>query len=163
MLLAEFRALLIHFPTRRDVDNDSRRYRTIAIPRRRTSISSHRELQEQQRAQAKPCDIFPTRATHKGMITRALSRLPTRRCKRGNLAGDGLIRGIIFRGPPVAPIQLRIVNVFSGNNKKGLPGLYSLYCMFDAEHGTPIALLDGNGGRNGDVGSGGGDRGSHST
>jgi ornithine cyclodeaminase/alanine dehydrogenase-like protein (mu-crystallin family) len=41
-------------------------------------------------------------------------------------------------------LGVKIVNVFPGNNKKGLPGLYSLYCLFDAEHGTPIALLDGN-------------------
>jgi hypothetical protein len=101
MLLAEFRALLIHFLTRRDIDNDSRRYRTAAIRRRWTGISGHRELQEQQRAQAKPCDIFPARSTHKAMITRDLFQLHA-----GNLAGQGLIRGIIFRGPPIAPIQL---------------------------------------------------------
>jgi len=106
MLLAEFRALLIHFLARRDVDNDSRRYRATAIRRCRTSISTHRELQEQQRAQAKPCDIFPARSTHKVMITRGVFQFPRRRCTRGNFAGDGLIRGIIFRGPAIAPIQL---------------------------------------------------------
>jgi ornithine cyclodeaminase/alanine dehydrogenase-like protein (mu-crystallin family) len=41
-------------------------------------------------------------------------------------------------------LGVKIVNVFPGNSKKGLQGLYSLYCLFDAEHGTPIALLDGN-------------------
>jgi ornithine cyclodeaminase len=41
-------------------------------------------------------------------------------------------------------LGVKIVNVFPGNNKEGLQGLYSLYCLFDAEHGTPIALLDGN-------------------
>ncbi len=41
-------------------------------------------------------------------------------------------------------LGVKIINVFPGNNKKGLPSLYSLYCLFDAEHGTPIALLDGN-------------------
>jgi ornithine cyclodeaminase/alanine dehydrogenase-like protein (mu-crystallin family) len=45
---------------------------------------------------------------------------------------------------PHEALGVKIVNVFPGNNKKGLPGLYSLYCLFDAEHGTPIALLDGN-------------------
>src|SRR6202158_6151124 len=45
---------------------------------------------------------------------------------------------------PHDALGVKIVNVFPGNNKKGLPGLYSLYCLFDAEHGTPIALLDGN-------------------
>ena len=43
-----------------------------AIRWRWTGISSHRELQEQQRAQAKPCDIFSARSTHKTMITRSL-------------------------------------------------------------------------------------------
>jgi ornithine cyclodeaminase/alanine dehydrogenase-like protein (mu-crystallin family) len=45
---------------------------------------------------------------------------------------------------PHDALGVKIVNVFPGNNKKGLPGLHSLYCLFDAEHGTPIALLDGN-------------------
>ena len=45
---------------------------------------------------------------------------------------------------PHDALGVKIVNVYPGNNKKGLPGLYSLYCLFDAEHGTPIALLDGN-------------------
>ena len=45
---------------------------------------------------------------------------------------------------PHDALGVKIVNVFPGNNKKGLPGLYSLYCLFDAERGTPIALLDGN-------------------
>jgi ornithine cyclodeaminase len=45
---------------------------------------------------------------------------------------------------PHDALGVKIVNVFPGNNKKGLPSLYSLYCLFDAEHGTPIALLDGN-------------------
>jgi ornithine cyclodeaminase/alanine dehydrogenase-like protein (mu-crystallin family) len=45
---------------------------------------------------------------------------------------------------PHDALGVKIVNVFPGNNKRGLPGLHSLYCLFDAEHGTPIALLDGN-------------------
>jgi ornithine cyclodeaminase/alanine dehydrogenase-like protein (mu-crystallin family) len=45
---------------------------------------------------------------------------------------------------PHEALGVKIVNVFPGNSKIGLPGLYSLYCLFDAEHGMPIALLDGN-------------------
>ena len=75
MLLAEFRALLVHTLTRRDLDTGGRRYRNTAIGRRWTSMSGHRELQEQQRAQAKPCDLFPLRSTHKGMITQRLVRV----------------------------------------------------------------------------------------
>jgi ornithine cyclodeaminase/alanine dehydrogenase-like protein (mu-crystallin family) len=41
-------------------------------------------------------------------------------------------------------LGVKILNVFPGNAGKGLPGLYSVYCLFDAERGTPIALLDGN-------------------
>lgn len=45
---------------------------------------------------------------------------------------------------PHDALGVKIVNVFPGNGKFGLPGLYSLYCLFDANHGTPIALFDGN-------------------
>jgi ornithine cyclodeaminase len=41
-------------------------------------------------------------------------------------------------------LGVKILNVFPGNADQGLPGLYSLYCLFDAQHGSPIALLDGN-------------------
>jgi len=41
-------------------------------------------------------------------------------------------------------LGVKILNVFPGNAGKGLPGLYSIYCLFDAERGTPVALLDGN-------------------
>lgn len=45
---------------------------------------------------------------------------------------------------PNDALGVKIVNVFPGNNKSGLPGLHSLYCLFDADHGAPIAVLDGN-------------------
>jgi ornithine cyclodeaminase len=45
---------------------------------------------------------------------------------------------------PHDALGVKIINVFPGNNKKGLQALYSLYCLFDAKHGTPMALLDGN-------------------
>jgi ornithine cyclodeaminase/alanine dehydrogenase-like protein (mu-crystallin family) len=45
---------------------------------------------------------------------------------------------------PHEALGVKIVTVFPGNGKVGLPALYSLYCLFDADHGTPIALLDGN-------------------
>src|SRR5436190_7109238 len=41
-------------------------------------------------------------------------------------------------------LGVKILNVFPGNASKGLPGLHSLYCLFDAGNGSPIALLDGN-------------------
>ena len=45
---------------------------------------------------------------------------------------------------PHEGLGVKIVNVFPGNSRAGLPGLYSVYLLFDADHGTPIALLDGN-------------------
>src|SRR2546430_2116808 len=45
---------------------------------------------------------------------------------------------------PHDALGVKIVNVFPGNSKKGLQSVHSLYCLFDAEHGTPMALLDGN-------------------
>src|SRR6202165_3624392 len=45
---------------------------------------------------------------------------------------------------PHDALGVKIANVFPGNSKKGLPGVYSLYSLFDAEHGTPMALLEGN-------------------
>jgi ornithine cyclodeaminase len=45
---------------------------------------------------------------------------------------------------PHDALGVKIANVFPGNSKKGLQGVHSLYCLFDAEHGTPMALLDGN-------------------
>jgi ornithine cyclodeaminase/alanine dehydrogenase-like protein (mu-crystallin family) len=43
---------------------------------------------------------------------------------------------------PNDALGVKIVNVFPGNNKLGLPGLHSLYCLFDADHGTPIAVQE---------------------
>jgi ornithine cyclodeaminase/alanine dehydrogenase-like protein (mu-crystallin family) len=45
---------------------------------------------------------------------------------------------------PHDALGVKIVNVFPGNSKKGLQSVHSLYCLFDAEHGRPMALLDGN-------------------
>ena len=45
---------------------------------------------------------------------------------------------------PHDALGVKIANVFPGNSKKGLQGVHSLYCLFDAEHGTPMALFDGN-------------------
>jgi ornithine cyclodeaminase len=45
---------------------------------------------------------------------------------------------------PNDALGVKVVNVFPGNDQAGLPGVHSLYCLFDANHGTPIAVLDGN-------------------
>jgi len=78
MLLAKFRALLIHSQTRCAFDTGGRCDRTIAVYGRWAGVSGHCELQEQQRAQAKPGDIFLAHSTHKVMITRSLVQITTR-------------------------------------------------------------------------------------
>ncbi len=72
VLLAEFRALLVHSQTRCAFDAGSRCDRTIAVYRCWAGVSGDCELQEQQRAHANPCDFFSARSTHKTMITRTL-------------------------------------------------------------------------------------------
>ena len=39
---------------------------------------------------------------------------------------------------------LKTVMIFPGNGARGLPGLHSLYMLFDASTGVPLAQLDGN-------------------
>lgn len=39
---------------------------------------------------------------------------------------------------------LKTVTIFPGNSAQGLPGLHSVYTLFDARRGVPLALLDGN-------------------
>jgi ornithine cyclodeaminase len=39
---------------------------------------------------------------------------------------------------------IKTVSIFPGNTKLGKPGLHSVYTLFDAETGVPLALLDGN-------------------
>ena len=75
MLLTEFRALLVHSQTRSDFDASGGRDGSPAIHWSGAGISGHRELQEQQRAQAQPGDIFSARSTHNTMITRPLVNL----------------------------------------------------------------------------------------
>jgi len=43
-----------------------------------------------------------------------------------------------------ARLGLKTVMIFPGNGALGLPGLHSLYSLFDATTGVPLAMLDGN-------------------
>lgn len=43
-----------------------------------------------------------------------------------------------------ARLGLKTVTIFPGNTSHGLPGLHSLYTLFDARTGVPLAQLDGN-------------------
>jgi ornithine cyclodeaminase/alanine dehydrogenase-like protein (mu-crystallin family) len=44
---------------------------------------------------------------------------------------------------PNAPIGVKLVAAFHGNPARGLPGHQALICLFDAETGTPLAVMDG--------------------
>jgi ornithine cyclodeaminase len=39
---------------------------------------------------------------------------------------------------------VKIVNIYAGNARKGLPGLYSTYVLHDGRTGAPIGIFDGN-------------------
>ena len=39
---------------------------------------------------------------------------------------------------------VKTVSIFPGNQRKGLPGLHSVFILYDASTGVPLALLDGN-------------------
>jgi ornithine cyclodeaminase len=43
-----------------------------------------------------------------------------------------------------ARLGLKTVTIFPGNAARGLPGLHSLYTLFDATTGVPLAQIDGN-------------------
>jgi ornithine cyclodeaminase/alanine dehydrogenase-like protein (mu-crystallin family) len=43
-----------------------------------------------------------------------------------------------------ARLGIKTVTIFPGNSERGLPGLHSIYLLFDATTGVPLAQLDGN-------------------
>lgn len=45
---------------------------------------------------------------------------------------------------PGGRLGIKTVTIFPGNGARGLPGLHSLYTLFDATTGVPLAQLDGN-------------------
>ncbi len=45
---------------------------------------------------------------------------------------------------PGGMFGLKTVMIFPGNGARGLPGLHSIYTLFDATTGVPLAQLDGN-------------------
>lgn len=45
---------------------------------------------------------------------------------------------------PGGHLGIKTVTIFPGNGARGLPGLHSLYTLFDASTGVPLAQLDGN-------------------
>ena len=45
---------------------------------------------------------------------------------------------------PGSHLGIKTVTIFPGNTAQGLPGLHSLYTLFDATTGVPLAQLDGN-------------------
>ncbi|MBC8057641.1 MAG: hypothetical protein H7Y61_13785, partial [Rhizobiales bacterium] len=62
--------------------------------------------------------------------------------------GDGDDAGTILLMPAWRVGQrlgIKTVTIFPGNGALGLPGLHSVYLLFDAATGVPLAQLDGNG------------------
>jgi len=54
--------------------------------------------------------------------------------------------GALLAMPGWAPgnhMAVKLVTVFHGNVERGLPGHQALICLFDAETGTPVAIMDG--------------------
>lgn len=45
---------------------------------------------------------------------------------------------------PSKYLGLKTVGIFPNNNQQGLAGLHSVYILYDASTGVPIATLDGN-------------------
>jgi len=41
-------------------------------------------------------------------------------------------------------LGIKTVNIYPGNRERGLPGLFSVYTLFDARTGQPIAQMDGD-------------------
>lgn len=45
--------------------------------------------------------------------------------------------------PSASALGLKVVSVFTGNEKKGLPTITSVVCLLDDETGQPVAMMDG--------------------
>ncbi len=45
---------------------------------------------------------------------------------------------------PATPITVKLVSIFHGNDRVNLPSHQALLCLFDAETGTPVAIMDGS-------------------
>jgi ornithine cyclodeaminase len=62
------------------------------------------------------------------------------------LPGDGCDNNVLIMPAwqPGGLLGIKTVNVFPGNQYRGLPGLHAIYALFDAQTGQPLALLDGD-------------------
>lgn len=59
-------------------------------------------------------------------------------------AGAGGTMLLMPAWTPGRHLGIKTVTIFPGNGERGLPGLHSLYTLFDATTGVPLAQLDGN-------------------
>jgi ornithine cyclodeaminase/alanine dehydrogenase-like protein (mu-crystallin family) len=57
--------------------------------------------------------------------------------------GDALTALVMPAWQPGRYFGLKVVNVAPGNAARGLPGLFAIYQLFDANTGAPLALIDG--------------------
>ena len=58
-------------------------------------------------------------------------------------AGDGILL-LMPAWQPGKRIGVKTVSIFPGNQAKGLPGLHSVFILYDASTGAPLAVLDGD-------------------
>ncbi|UNU72661.1 ornithine cyclodeaminase family protein [Moraxella nasovis] len=62
-----------------------------------------------------------------------------------NEAGDEIGRFLLMPAWQVGKrLGLKTVSIFPNNNQKGLAGLHSVYILYDATTGVPMAMFDGN-------------------
>lgn len=75
---------------------------------------------------------------------KALTSGDTAAPQRNQVAVDGA--GVLMAMPAYCPgreITIKLVSVFHGNEARGLPGHHALICLFDAQTGVPVCMMDG--------------------
>ena len=91
--------------------------------------------------------IATARALEFPALIAALERMFITGCevpaRHVHAVGDTLTALLMPAWQPGRYFGLKVVNVASGNAARGLPGLFATYQLFDANTGTPLALIDG--------------------
>jgi ornithine cyclodeaminase len=70
--------------------------------------------------------------------------VPPRHMHRLPAAGGENTVLIMPAWQPDGLLGIKTVNVFPGNQRRGLPAVHSVYTLFDAQTGQPLAMLDGD-------------------
>lgn len=62
----------------------------------------------------------------------------------GNTASDSGILLLMPAWQPGKRLGVKTVSIFPNNSARGLPGLHSVFILYDAATGAPLAILDGD-------------------